>query len=136
MTTQAQSTTQTTTPEGPVFTPGGLISEVGGGLVLVLLLFVVGAWVAKRLRFFSGKTGNGSNLVTVRHNQLIGQHGRLVVVEFNEQLLLLGVCQQNMQCLATMEKPAEELSDPVPAPFKNILKGLTAGKSGADKNDA
>lgn len=137
MTTQSQSASisQTTASGEALFTSTGLITEVGGGVLLVLLLFVAVAWIAKRLRFFSGKIGGGPGIITVRHNQPLGQHGRLVVVEFNQQLILLGVSQQSIQNLATMEKPAEETSVPVSAPFKKILKGLTSGKEEADNNE-
>jgi flagellar protein FliO/FliZ len=127
------------TTEQPAAGSGNLSSSsllVGGGLVLVLFIFVIAAWVAKRLQRFSGKV-RGDDFFTVKRNQTLGQQGRLVVVEFNDQWLLLGVSSESINCLSTMDKPAEheEQAEEQVKPnfqklFKNMLKfGSSEGKS-------
>lgn len=131
MKTTSHLTTQAVAPGDALLTSTSLLTQVGGGLVLVLFIFVIAAWLFKRFHLFSGKIKGGDSIVSIKRNQPLGQHGRLVVAEFNSQWLLLGVSSENIHCLATMDKPVDDI--PTPMPFEKIMKGLTAKKGeGAD----
>ncbi|WP_024527758.1 flagellar biosynthetic protein FliO [Serratia fonticola] len=133
MKTLTYLTSQTVAPGEALMTSTSLLTQVGGGLVLVLFIFVISVWLFKRFQLFSGRIKGGESIVSIKHNHPLGQYGRLVVVEFNDQWLLLGVSSQNIQCLSTMNKSVAHIS--ASAPFEKIMKGFTSKQEGAANNE-
>lgn len=133
MKTPTNLTSQTVAPGEALMTSTSLLTQVGGGLVLVLFIFVISAWLFKRWHLFFVRAKGGDSIVSIKDSHSLGQHGRLVVVEFNHQWLLLGVSSENIQCLSTMEKPVDDI--PAPASFEKIMKGFTSSKGGSANDE-
>ncbi|MDZ7323030.1 flagellar biosynthetic protein FliO [Kosakonia sacchari] len=99
---------------GPAVAPVS-IGNVVGALALVLLLIVAMAWICRRTGVAS-RMVKGNSILSVKHTQSLGARQRLVVVEVDDKWLLLGVTQENITNLMTMEKKAD--AEPVQtAPF-------------------
>lgn len=133
MKTSSNIASQSATPGDALLSSTDLLTQVGGGLVAVLFIFVISAWLFKRFQLFSRKIKGGNEILSIKHNQMLGQHGRLVVVEFNNQWLLLGVSSDNINCLSTMDKPADDISAPIP--FEKIMKEFTSQQGEEKQNE-
>lgn len=72
-------------------------------LVLVLALFVLAAWLAKRYLPQIGKTGP----VKIIGSTMLGAREKIVVVEVQETWLVLGVGGGQMRTLHTLPKPQQ-----------------------------
>lgn len=118
MTTQTLQTTQPVAT-GSDSAPVSFVN-MGAALGLVILLIVAAAWVLRRTGVAS-RIVRGSGIVTIKQTQTIGSRERLMVVEVDDKWLLLGVTQQSITCLTTMEKrESEEAPAPAaPLPFAN-----------------
>lgn len=125
MNTQLQLTSEAAAPGGAVLSSTSLLTDVGGGLLLVLLIFIVVIFLCKRFQLFSGKL-QGDNILSIKRSLSLGPRGRLVVVEFNQQWLLLGVSAENITCLSNIDKPTDEASSPVT--FQKILTEVATKK--------
>ncbi|WLI76308.1 flagellar biosynthetic protein FliO [Kosakonia sp. H02] len=113
MNTQSLNTVQPVSG-GPAMAPVSM-SNIVGALALVLLMIVAVAWVFRRTGVAT-RMVKGNSILSVKHTQSIGARERLVVVEVDDKWLLLGVTQDNITNLMTMEKKAE-LESVKPAPF-------------------
>jgi flagellar protein FliO/FliZ len=130
MNTQLQLISEATAPGEAALSSTSLLTQVGGGLVLVLLIFVVAILLCKRFQLFSGKL-QGDNIISIKRNLSLGPRGRLVVVEFDQQWLLLGVSAENISCLSNIDKPTDETSSPMT--FQKILtEAATKKMTGGD----
>ncbi|MGP3590957.1 flagellar biosynthetic protein FliO [Vagococcus sp. WN89Y] len=136
MTTQTLHTAQPVAT-GPETAPISYVN-MGAALGLVLLLIVAAAWVLRRTGVAS-RIVKGNGLVSVKHTQAIGARERLMVVEVDDKWLLLGVTQQNISCLMTMDKkesaePAAMTPPPFATSFQTALrKCLTQRKNESKK---
>ncbi|CNI16226.1 flagellar protein FliO [Yersinia massiliensis] len=129
MNTPLQLTTETTAPASAAFSSASLLTQVGGGLVIVLMIFVVAALLFKRFQLFSGRL-QGDTIISIKRNLPLGPRGRLVVVEFNQQWLLLGVSAENISCLSSIDKPEDDTSTPVT--FQKMLTDVATKKLRGD----
>lgn len=134
MTTQTLHTAQPVAT-GPETAPVSFVN-MGAGLGLVLLMIVGAAWLLRRTGVAS-RIVKGNGLVSVKHTQSIGPRERLMVVEVDDKWLLLGVTQQNISCLMTMEKK-ESVETPAVTPpqfatFQTMLRNLTQRKNESKK---
>lgn len=82
-----------------------IFSNVGPALLLVLVLILLMLWVMKR----SGLTKFTSNLLTVRANYSVTSKERILVVEIDSKLLVVGVTQQQMTLLHTIDEDSAKL---------------------------
>jgi len=89
----------------PAMAPVGT-GNIIGALALVILLMAAIAWIARRSGVAT-RMVKGHNILCVKHTQSIGARERLVVVEVDDKWLLLGVTQDNITNLMTMEKRAD-----------------------------
>lgn len=120
MTTQILHTAQPVAT-GPETAPISFVN-MGAALGLVLLLIVAAAWVLRRTGVAS-RIVKGNGLISVKHTQSIGARERLMVVEVDDKWLLLGVTQQNISCLMTMEKKENvETAAVTPPPFATTFQ--------------
>ncbi|WP_435946114.1 flagellar biosynthetic protein FliO [Dryocola sp. BD586] len=107
-------------------TPGSALFNVGGALVLVLLLIAVIAWVARRAGF-RPQGQKASALLTIKSSHSMGPRERVVIVEVGEKWLLLGVTPTNITCLADLEKQsgAEDVAQsPMAADFQSVMLNM------------
>ncbi|MEJ8811098.1 flagellar biosynthetic protein FliO [Variovorax ureilyticus] len=94
----------------PAVGAGGLL-QAGFGMVVVLGLIFLCAWLARR---FGLQRFNGGNVVKVVSSSNIGQRERVVVVEVGGNWLVLGVTHSQINTLHTL--PAQAMpQDPVAA---------------------
>lgn len=105
--------------------PGSLMANLGGGLAIILVIAAAALWAARRFKGAGGKFPAVGGLRVVS-SQFIGQKERLVVVDWEDERLLLGVTAAQISCLATTDKPEEEISAPRVAKtdFQTALKAL------------
>ncbi len=73
-------------------------------LLLVLMLIVGSAVVLKKFNFANTGQSNALKVVTSLH---LGTKEKLIVVQVGEKQLLLGVTQQQINILDTLDKPLE-----------------------------
>lgn len=106
-------------------TPGSMLFTVSGALVLVMLLIVALAWIARRCGF-TATTSRGNNLLALKSTLSVGPRERVVVVEIENQWLVLGVSAAGIAMLATHEKESlQQNSTPdVVGDFSSMLKNL------------
>lgn len=96
------------------------MGNIVGSLALVLVMIVAVAWILRRTGVVS-RVAKGHNLLAVKHSQSIGSRERLVVVEVDDKWLLLGVTQQSITPLMTMEKQESSTAMPVVSDFQASL---------------
>lgn len=85
----------------------GSAASVAGmllSLALILGLFVLAAWLAKRYLPQAGKSGP----VKVVGATMVGPRERVVVVEVEDTWLVLGVGSGQVRTLHTLPKPGEK----------------------------
>ena len=87
----------------PAVGAGGLL-QAGFGMVVVLGLIFLCAWLARR---FGLQRFNGGNVVKVVSSSNIGQRERVVVVEIGGNWLVLGVTPNQINTLHTL--PAQPM---------------------------
>ncbi|MBB3179132.1 flagellar biosynthetic protein FliO [Variovorax sp. Sphag1AA] len=87
----------------PAVGAGGLL-QAGFGMVVVLGLIFLCAWLARR---FGLQRFNGGNVVKVVSSSNVGQRERVVVVEVSGTWLVLGVTSSQINTLHTL--PAQPM---------------------------
>lgn len=77
-----------------------IYTNVGMSLLWVMGLIMVLGWLLKRSQFNRSK----QRLIHVRDNYSINAKERIIVIEVNHQLLVVGVTQQQMTLLHTINQ--------------------------------
>ncbi|WP_017893220.1 flagellar biosynthetic protein FliO [Serratia sp. S4] len=108
-TAPGQGTLQPATPALPA---GSVLTQVSTALGGILLLILLAGWLFRRLGF--APQARNSKLLNLRASCQVGQRERVVVVEVDNTLLVLGVTAQQITPLHTMPVPA-----PAPAPAQD-----------------
>ncbi|GAA4348548.1 hypothetical protein GCM10023165_34480 [Variovorax defluvii] len=101
-------------PAAPAVGAGGLL-QAGLGMVLVLGLIFLCAWLARR--FGLPRLGS-SPLLKVLGSAMVGQRERVVVVEVGQTWLVLGVTASQVNALHTL--PAQALPEAAAPPSAGI----------------
>lgn len=123
--------TQTIAGSDALFSSTTLFTQVGAGLVIVLLIFIAGAKLVNKFPFLNRVKFQQDNIISVKSNLSLGQQGRLVVVEFNHQWLLLGVSNNSIRCLAKMKESDKKI--PADTLFKEVFKKVSDRKDADDE---
>jgi flagellar protein FliO/FliZ len=107
----------------PAVSTAGSLLQVFIGLLAVLLLIAVTAWLAKRLGV---NRGGGGSVAQVVSSTAVGTRERVVIVEIGETWLVVGVAAGSVNALTTLPKgslPATPPSmPPLAASFANRLQ--------------
>ncbi len=130
MTTLTEGATPLTVAAESAITPGAMLLNVGGALVLVLLLIVAGAWLFRRSGFQLRGLQKQTRL-TIKESHSLGGRERLLLVEIADQRLLLGVTASQITHLASLEKPQQENvpeSGVATTDFRTLLAGMLKGR--------
>lgn len=103
--------TPTTPPPGPNADPvdGSLIGRTSIGLIAVIGVILICAWLLKRLGFQRDRASDRLKVVASRN---LGQRERVVIVEVEDEWLVLGVTSQNVNALHRRPAPADRDPDP------------------------
>jgi flagellar biosynthetic protein FliO len=110
---------------------GFLLWKTGGSLIIVLALLLVVAYCVRRWGIHS-KSGAG-NLIKILARQPLGPKHYLLLVQFQYDLLLLGVSPEGIRLLSSQEQTAGPIetvapSGSIPEPqktFEAIMNKLT-----------
>jgi flagellar protein FliO/FliZ len=119
-TAPAQGTLQPATPALPA---GSVLTQVSTALGGILLLILLAGWLFRRLGF--APQARNSKLLNLRASCQVGQRERVVVVEVDNTLLVLGVTAQQITPLHTMPVPAQDDSatnSAAPADFRQLMQ--------------
>ncbi|WP_114418750.1 flagellar biosynthetic protein FliO [Marinospirillum perlucidum] len=100
---------------GSTASTASAMMQVTLGLVAVIALMLVLAWVAKRMRLVPGY--NPHRALKVIAVLPLSNRERLTLVQVGDQQLLLGVTANQINCLHELEKPID-------------LAGSSSGKAG------
>lgn len=126
MQTTPQPHTQTLPSTVDTAMPGSILVNVGGALVLILMIIAVFAWLARRTGFARNMPKSNQILAVVASHSL-GQRERVVVIDMNDKRVLLGVTPTQISCLATFDKPPDDDTTPaasVSGDFQTTLMNL------------
>jgi len=126
-----QPASQVLVQEGTGMSFNMLIMQLGIGVIVVLLVFIIGARLFKRFPFTQRYAGKNNHLLQIKYSHPVGQQGRLMVIEFNQQWLLIGVSSGSFTCLATMNIPDDDMADA--AFFQRVFKKSAEER---EKNDS
>jgi len=126
-----QPASQTMMQEGTGISFNMLVMQLGIGVIVVLLVFIIGARLFKRFSFAQHYTGKNNSLLHIKYNQSVGSQGRLMIIEFNQQWLLIGVSSGGFTCLATSHIPEDDMADA--AFFQRVFKKSAEQR---EKNDS
>lgn len=123
-TAPGQGTLQPATPTLPA---GSVLTQVSTALGGILLLILLAGWLFRRLGF--APQARNSKLLNLRASCQVGQRERVVVVEVDNTLLVLGVTAQQITPLHTMPVPAQAQAQDssttdsaAPADFRQLMQ--------------
>jgi len=94
--------------------------KVSLGLLVVLTLMFVLAWLAKRMRLVPG--GSHGHALKVLAVLPLSNRERLALVQVGEQQLLLGVTANQINCLHQLEVPLDIKSTAGQSGFSQLLQ--------------
>ncbi|MGL4473513.1 MAG: flagellar biosynthetic protein FliO [Shewanella sp.] len=99
------------------------MASMAGGLVVVLVVIFVLAWLVRRLNLVPGQHG----LIKTIAVTPLGQKEKLVLMELDGQQYLLGVTAHNISLLDKLAEPINH----TPINFAERLKQVKQAKQGA-----
>lgn len=99
-----------------------MLTQVSTALGGILLLILLAGWLFRRLGF--APQARNSKLLNLRASCQVGQRERVVVIEVDNTLLVLGVTAQQITPLHTLPAPARdsEAADAAPADFRQLMQ--------------
>ncbi|NEV60500.1 flagellar biosynthetic protein FliO [Thiorhodococcus minor] len=102
----------------------GYLAQLLGGLVLVIVLIILFAWMLRRM---PGLQGQGPSLIQVLAVRNLGARERLMLIQVGEEQVLIGVTPSGIQRLHTLAKPLDVAPDtPLTADFASLLSRMTS----------
>lgn len=113
-------------PQTPVIAPAtGYLSQLVGGLVLVLLAIVVLAWFLRRVPGVATPGQGAIRLLAVRS---IGARERLMLIQVGAEQILIAVTSAGVTHLHTLAQPIEPPADePWSGDFASLLERFKRG---------
>lgn len=115
-----QGTLQPATPALPA---GSVLTQVSAALGGILLLILLAGWLFRRLGF--APQARNSKLLNLRASCQVGQRERVVVIEVDNTLLVLGVTAQQITPLHQLPVPAQDsnaANAAPPADFRQLMQ--------------
>ncbi len=103
----------------------GTLVQMLGGLVLVVALILLFAWLARRL---SGLQQSVSGQLRILGGLSMGTREKVVLIQVGEEQLLIGVAPGTVRTLHRLEKPlatspASEATPDFSARLRELMKG-------------
>ena len=108
----------------PAVSGGAALMQVSSALGAILLLILLAGWLFRRLGF-APQARNG-RLLHLRASCQVGQRERVVVVEVDNTLLVLGVTAQQVTALAQFDAPAAEPEPALAVPGDSFAERLAS----------
>jgi flagellar protein FliO/FliZ len=103
-------------------TAGGVVQMILGLLLVVALIFVF-AWMARR---FTNLPGVGQGAVRVLGGVSLGTRERAVLMQVGDTQLLVGVAPGRVQTLHVLERPVVTTSAPTAGSGQNFAERLAS----------
>lgn len=113
------------TPQTQAISAGSVLTQVSGVLVVIVLLILVCAWLARRLGFAPQKVSSQELKMTA--SVQVGQRERVVIVDTADARLVLGVTAQQITHLHTLPPSGPDENPPQSIPphdFRQLLQNL------------
>ncbi|CAI1719023.1 flagellar biosynthetic protein FliO [Serratia proteamaculans] len=110
-------------PAAPALPAGSVLTQVSTALGGILLLILLAGWLFRRLGFAPQARNN--KLLNLRASCQVGQRERVVVIEVDNTLLVLGVTAQQITPLHTLPAPASDspaAENTAPADFRQLMQ--------------
>lgn len=110
-------------PAAPALPAGSVLTQVSTALGGILLLILLAGWLFRRLGFAPPARNN--KLLNLRASCQVGQRERVVVIEVDNTLLVLGVTAQQITPLHTLPAPAADsiaAEATAPADFRQLMQ--------------
>ena len=82
----------------------GYLTQLVGGLVLVILVIIALAWILRRM---PGVPGQGAQVIEILAVRSVGARERLLLVQIGEEQILVGLTPMGMRHLHTLRKPVD-----------------------------
>ncbi|WP_205955432.1 flagellar biosynthetic protein FliO [Pantoea stewartii] len=118
-------TVQPATPQTPAISAGSVLTQVSGVLVVIILLILACAWLARRMGFAPKKVG--SRELTLTASVQVGQRERVVIVDTPDARLVLGITAQQITHLHTLPPGSPDVDTAekaAPQDFRQLLQNL------------
>lgn len=93
-------------------------------LVLIVLLLLALAWVARRSKWLRGTQQSGLRVLAMQN---LGSRGALAIVEAQDARLVLGITAQQITLLHTL--PADPSAPDIPSETSETSFGARLGKA-------
>ncbi|EMF0786568.1 TPA: flagellar biosynthetic protein FliO [Klebsiella aerogenes] len=109
----------------PAVSGGSALMQVSSALGAILLLILLAGWLFRRLGF-APQARNG-RLLHLRASCQVGQRERVVVVEVDNTLLVLGVTAQQITPLHQFPAPPRDENTPAVTPandFRQLMQNV------------
>lgn len=110
-------------PAAPALPAGSVLTQVSTALGGILLLILLAGWLFRRLGFAPQARNN--KLLNLRASCQVGQRERVVVIEVDNTLLVLGVTAQQITPLHTLPAAAADSTAAeatAPADFRQLMQ--------------
>ncbi|WP_265553866.1 flagellar biosynthetic protein FliO [Serratia grimesii] len=104
----------------PALPAGSVLTQVSTALGGILLLILLAGWLFRRLGF--APQARNSKLLNLRASCQVGQRERVVVIEVDNTLLVLGVTAQQITPLHTLPAPPKDSTVADTAPPADFLQ--------------
>ncbi len=107
----------------PALPAGSVLTQVSTALGGILLLILLAGWLFRRLGF--APQARNSKLLNLRASCQVGQRERVVVIEVDNTLLMLGVTAQQITPLHTLPAPPQDSTatdTAPPADFRQLMQ--------------
>ncbi|PYG04074.1 MULTISPECIES: flagellar biosynthetic protein FliO [unclassified Thioalkalivibrio] len=105
--------------DGGAMNAAAYLTQLIGGLMIVIVAIVVLAWVLRRTQ---GSVGHGRQMIDVQSVRSVGARERLMLVRVGDEQVLIGVAPSGIRTLHTMETPVEVPAGGEGPDFSGVLK--------------
>ena len=106
---------------------GGYLTQLIGGLTLVIALILLLAWLLRRL---PGGGPDGRQAIEILSVRAVGARERLLLVQVGDEQLLVGVTPAGMRRLHRLRRPLE-IAPPETPDFGRLLRRAMPGREGS-----
>lgn len=108
------------------------LGSIALGLIAVLAVIFLSAWLVRRLQ---GLQGPSSNAVRVLAVLPVGQRERVALLEAGKTQLLVGITAQSIRTLHVFDEPVLDANSPPPNDFASRLQAILGAGHQKKPND-
>lgn len=120
--------------ERPVHSTSMAMVQVGLGLIAVIALMFLLAWLARRMRLVPGGSHSGS--MKVLAILPLGHKERIALIQVGEQQMLLGVTPEQVNLLHCFDQPVSATESASSVAFSQVLKRWSGRYPATDASES